>query len=82
MWIAAGDVTVGYAEKGNIAARGNVEILKYVYNTNIKAGGYIQATGAPGIIAGGKITAFSEININQSGTKGNTNFLMCVGTKY
>jgi uncharacterized protein (DUF342 family) len=80
--VAAGDVTVGYAEKGNISARGNVEILKYSYNTNIKSGGYIQATGAPGIIAGGKVTAFSEININQSGTKGNTNFLMCVGTKY
>ncbi len=80
--IAAGDVTIGYAEKGNIAARGNVEILKYVYNTNIKAGGYIQATGAPGIIAGGKVTAFSEITVNQSGTKGNSNFLMSVGTKY
>jgi uncharacterized protein (DUF342 family) len=79
---AAGDITIGYAEKANLAARGNVEILKYAFNSQIKAGGMVIATGDPGIIAGGKITGFSEIKLNQAGTKGNSSFLMSVGTKY
>ncbi|WP_022851721.1 DUF342 domain-containing protein [Limisalsivibrio acetivorans] len=79
---AGGDVIIGYAEKANVEAKGNVELLKYSYNSNIKSGGLVTAVGEPGIIAGGRVMAFSEIVINQAGTTGNTNFAMAVGTKY
>jgi len=79
---ANGDVIVGYCENATIKCRGDVEILKYSYNSNIKAGGRLEATKNQGILAGGSYQAYSDILINQAGTHGKSNFLLNVGTKY
>lgn len=79
---AEGDVTITYTENATVKAKGNIDILKYSFNSDLSAGGYIQAINNPGIISGGVVTAFTEINANQAGTRGNTSFSMRVGTKY
>lgn len=79
---AKGDVLVGYAENAVIEAKGNIEITKYAYNSKLRAGGSLNATKEPGIVAGGEATAFSEITVQQAGTVGNSKFAMSVGTKF
>lgn len=79
---ANGDVTVGYADGANIEARGNIEVGKYAYHSNLKAGGKVEAVKDPGVIAGGSVYAFEEVRIMQAGTSGNSRFLINVGTKY
>lgn len=79
---AEGDVTVTYTENAVVKAKGNIDIMKYSFNSDLSAGGHIQAISKPGIITGGTVTAFSEINAMQAGTRGNSNFTMKVGTKY
>ncbi|XOB65780.1 DUF342 domain-containing protein [Deferribacteres bacterium DY0037] len=79
---AKGDVCVGYAEGANIEARGNIEIQKYSYHSNLKTGGILEAIKEPGVIAGGTVIAFEEVRINQAGTSGNSRFLINIGTKF
>lgn len=79
---AKGDVVVGYADGANIETRGDIEIQKYAYHSNLKAGGSVSAVKEPGIIAGGTVYAFEEVRIIQAGTTGNSRFLINVGTKY
>lgn len=79
---ARGDVLIGYAEGANIEARGNIEVQKYAYHSNLKTGGRLLAEKDPGVIAGGSVYAFEEVRINQAGTTGNSRFLINVGTKY
>lgn len=79
---AKGDVILGYAEGANIEARGNIEIQKYAYHSKLKAGGKIDATKEPGVIAGGSIAAFEEVRLIQAGTTGNSRFTINVGTKF
>jgi len=79
---AKGDIIIGYAEGANIEAKGNIEVLKYAYHSNLKAGGKLEAIKEPGVIAGGSVVAFEEVNINQAGTNGNSRFLINIGTKY
>ncbi|MCD8553925.1 FapA family protein [Seleniivibrio sp.] len=79
---AKGDVFIGYAENTLIEARGNIEVLKYAFNSRLRAGGKISAIKDPGIIAGGEVTAFEEIQLLQAGTAGNSRFTISVGTKF
>lgn len=79
---ANGDVFVGYAENATIEAKGNIEVSKYAYNSRLRAGGSITAEKEPGILAGGEITAFSEIRALQAGTVGNSKFTLSIGTKF
>ncbi|PLX70708.1 MAG: hypothetical protein C0602_04165 [Denitrovibrio sp.] len=79
---AVGDVFLGYAEGANIEAKGNIDIQKYAYHSNLKTGGRLEATKEPGVIAGGSVVAFEEARIVQAGTSGNSKFIINVGTKF
>lgn len=75
-------ITVGYCENAKICAKQSVTINKYAFNCDIYSGGTIDATSGDGIIAGGMVKAFSEVNVNQLGTQGRSNFSIYMGTKY
>ncbi|MDR2868852.1 MAG: FapA family protein, partial [Deferribacteraceae bacterium] len=82
LFMAKGNATIGYAEKAHIQARGDIVIKKYVYNSDLYAGGNIDATAGEGIVAGGVLRAFSEVSAKQLGTQGNSKFNIYLGTKY
>ncbi len=79
---AGEDITVGYCENGRIFAKNDIIIKKYAYNSELYAGNKIDATSGDGIIAGGIVKAFSEIQAKQLGTQGNSRFTVYIGTKY
>lgn len=79
---AGGDVLAGYIESATVYAKGNIDIRKYAYNSNLFAGNNIIATTGEGVIAGGYLKAFNEIYVKQLGTNGNTLFTVSLGSKY
>jgi len=72
----------GYMENANVYCDGDVTINKYSYNSNIYSRGKIVATQGRGVIAGGEVVAFSEVECNILGSPGVSNFLVKVGTDY
>ncbi|MDR0454017.1 MAG: FapA family protein [Deferribacteraceae bacterium] len=79
---AGNNVVIGYSDKAKIFAKNNLIIKKYSYNSDLYAGDKLEATAGEGIIAGGMIKAFSEVNAKQLGTQGNSKFTIYMGTKY
>ncbi|MDR2884322.1 MAG: FapA family protein [Deferribacteraceae bacterium] len=76
------DAFIGYCENAKIFAKRNMTIKKYAYNSELQAGNRIEALHGDGIIAGGFVKAYSEIQAKQFGTEGNSKFTIEVGTKY
>lgn len=72
----------GYVEGANIYCEGDVYIKKYSYNSNIYSKGKILAVENKGVLAGGYIHAYSEIECITLGAKGISNFIVRVGDDY
>ena len=79
---AGNNAIIGYAEKAKIHAREEIEIKKYAYNCELFAGNKLTAMNGDGIVAGGTIKSFKEINVKQLGTNGNSKFNVIIGMKY
>jgi len=76
------DFVCGYMENAKVEAKGSIIIKKYAFNCNLLSGNKIVATESKGLIAGGYVQAFAEIEVNQLGSEGATNFTAHVGDNY
>jgi hypothetical protein len=72
----------GYIEEANIYCEGDIYIKKYSYNSNIYSKGKVWAVENRGVIAGGYVQAYSEIECMTLGARGVSNFTVRVGEDY
>lgn len=72
----------GYIENGNIYCEGDINIKKYSYNSKMYSKGKVSALESRGVLAGGYIQAYSEIECMTLGAKGVSNFTVRVGDDY
>ncbi len=80
--MAEGTAVIGYIENAKVYAKEHIEIKKYSYNSELYAGGRIDATSGDGVIAGGIVQAYNEIAVKQLGTLGNVAFTTYIGNRY
>jgi|Wag4MinimDraft_12_1082652.scaffolds.fasta_scaffold00020_12 hypothetical protein len=76
------DFICGYMENAKVESMGSIIIKKYAFNCNLLSGSKLVATESKGLIAGGYVQAFSEIEVKQLGSEGATNFTVHVGENY
>ena len=79
-YVKAGvDVVTGYAENAKISAKSSIEIKKYCFNS-ILAADKILSTTKNSIVTGGVLRGFSLVHLQNAGSKGTNDMLICVGT--
>lgn len=76
------EFTCGYIENANVYCEGDIIVRKYCYNSKLYSKSRILATENKGVLAGGYIQAFTEVECINLGAKGVSNFVVKVGDDY